>query len=90
MITNAKNDAKRAIRPLPPGQTQTKTEGLGTFLRLTETTGLTKPNKDFNLGQEIDTKNVMPGFARLFSALPGVKAKTDFRAPYNNLIRKKA
>lgn len=89
MISNAKSDTRRAIRPLPGGQRPTRTEGLSTLLKLTDVTGLTtKGDGAFN--RTIERDNAWLGLTRVFAALPGVNAKRDFVAPYNALAARRS
>lgn len=77
MITNPKSDTRRQVVPLPNGQRPTREQGVVTMLRLTDQTGLTTKRPGAPLGRTIEKDNVLPGFARLFNALPGV-TPSDF------------
>lgn len=88
-LTKPNSDKNRKLLPPPPGRGAVpKDEGLSTFLKLTKVTGFGTPNKDMPLGQEVKPKNVMPGMARMFAALPGVE-RSDIVQPYRGMIVRK-
>lgn len=89
MISKPNSDRDRRVLPPPPGRGPIgKNEGLSTFLKLTKVTGLGTENKKMPLGQEVEKENVMPGMARIFSALPGV-TRQDIVQPYRGMIIRK-
>ena len=80
MMKNANSDAKRQLLPPPPGRGPIgKDEGMSTFLRLSQKTGLTDKSNALTKGSPI------PAIARIFNAVPGVEPK-DFIRPYRGML----
>lgn len=87
MIRNAKSDERRQLVP-PPGR-QTKAQGVGTLFKLTESTGLTKPDDSGRQVMKSSTGGgTLPAFARIFNAMPGVENKAFTPAAQKWLVRK--
>jgi hypothetical protein len=88
MMKNPGSDAKRQLLPPPPGRGPVpKSQGLSTFLKLTDKTGLTSTAKNGNVTIPSD-RSPVPGIARIFNAIPGVE-RSDFAPQYRQMLVRK-